>query len=161
MDDNGENQPPIRSSAPTGMLVPKSVPSAVKKLILELGLRYRPASADQLDGHQAKLVALMIDLRDIPPESLERSIRHWVLQSPYLPKASDLADLAKGFVAQSEGRTGERLDQASRANARLDSESPGFPARWIYDQGGALQLVPIAEYRSHMASKSPQAEAAE
>jgi hypothetical protein len=66
---------------------------------LELGLRYRPVARDQLDGHQAKIAALIADLIDVPIGPLEAACKAWVAQSPFMPKASDLIELAQRSVA--------------------------------------------------------------
>lgn len=140
--------------------LPPRVPTRIKSLIAELGLRYRPTSQADLEAHAGALALLCTDLADSPPHLLERAIKHHALNSPYLPKAADLVKLMQGFLndAKPAAQTGRKLDQAARANERLAMEDPDFPARWQYDAGGALQLVPIADYR---ASISPQAEAAE
>ena len=142
---------------------PPKVPTKIRSLIAELGLRYRPTSQADLEAHAGALAMLCVDLADAPPHLLERAIQRHALESPYLPKAADLVKLMQSLLNDARPTTapGAKLDQAARANAHLDAEKPDFPARWIYDQGGALQLVPIADYRAHIASKSPQAEAAE
>ena len=126
---------------------PKNVPSAVKRIILELGLRYRPAAAEQIEPHQAKLVAMMGDLADLPPALLERAARHWVRQSAFMPKASDLVALVGSFVRAERGGLLRRLDVAALRNARI-AEEPGArrDLRWI-DDGGGLRLVDASKDR--------------
>ncbi len=113
----------------------------MKRIILELGLRYRPASADQLEAHQAKLAALMTDLADLPPAMLERAAGHWVRQSAFMPKASDLVMLARNFATAKRGSALQRLDVAAIRNARMEQE-PGarHDVRWV-DDGRGLRLV--------------------
>lgn len=68
-------------------------------MILALGLRYRPQARDQLSGHQAKIAALVADLIDIPLDALEHACKAWTARSPYMPKASDLIELARNTVS--------------------------------------------------------------
>jgi hypothetical protein len=137
----GASLGPIRSSPPSAAPSPTSAPSRVRRIILELGLRYRPASAEQLEGHQAKLAALIADLADLPPDMLERAASHWVRQSAFMPKASDLVRLARNFATAEHGRPMQRLDVAASRNARI-AEEPGArrDLRWI-DDGRGLRLV--------------------
>lgn len=125
------------------------VPTKIRTLIAELGLRYRPTSQADLEAHAGALALLCTDLADAPPHLLQRAIQRHALESPYLPKASDLVRLMQDDLNGSRpaAEPGRKLDQAARANTRLDAENPNFPARWIYDHGGQLQLVPIDEYR--------------
>lgn len=113
----------------------------MKRIILELGLRYRPAAADQLEAHQAKLAALIGDLADLEPAVLERAARHWVRQSAFMPKASELIALARNFASAEHGSALHRLDVAALRNARMAAE-PGArrDLRWI-DDGRGLRLV--------------------
>jgi hypothetical protein len=113
----------------------------VKRIVLELGLRYRPAAADQLEAHHAKLAALISDLADLQPTVLERAARHWVRQSAFMPKASELIALARNFANAERGGRSGRLDVAALRNARLAEEPGGRrDLRWI-DDGGGLRLV--------------------
>ena len=115
----------------------------MRRIILELGLRYRPAAADQLEGHQAKLAALTSDLADLPPPMLERAAQHWVRQSAFMPKASDLLALARSFARAERGSPLRPVDVAALRNARM-AEEPGArrDLRWI-DDGGGLRLVAV------------------
>jgi hypothetical protein len=79
---------------------PRSRPSgATQKIIGELGLRYRPSASADLEAHAATLALLCQDLADIPPHLLERATRDWAVQSPYLPKASDLVAACQALNA--------------------------------------------------------------
>ena len=139
----GPRPNPTRSSPPCAEPWRRSVPSAVKRIILELGLRYRPAAADQLEPHQAKLAALMSDLADLPPALLTRAASHWVRQSAFMPKASDLIQLARHFANAEHDRPLRPLDVAGLRNARMNAE-PGTrrDIRWI-DDGRGLRLVAV------------------
>jgi hypothetical protein len=75
----------------------RSVPSAIKRLVAELGLRYRPSVQADLEEHAAQLALLARDLSDIPPAYLDKAIQVWVEQKPWLPKASELVEIAKRF----------------------------------------------------------------
>lgn len=124
---------PTHSSRHTEGPARKNVPPSIKRLVLELGLRYRPASPAQLEGHQAKLVALMMDLADIPPPALERAIKRWVVDSPFLPKASDLVALCRPETAGT--------DWIAVGNRLLEKEGKGW-AEWKRDSSGHYWIEP-------------------
>ena len=76
------------------------------RIVSELGLRYRPSNAADLEAHAHALRLLAEDVSDVPPDYLERAAKEWARKSPYLPKASDLIGLAQGYVSSaSTGRT--------------------------------------------------------
>lgn len=147
-DEKPDQTPSRRHGDPPSQ---KNVPSAIKRIILELGLRYRPASPDLLESHQLKLAAMMVDLSDMPPARLEKAAAHWVRSSAFLPTAADLIRLVRNFVENGEGG-GKRLDVASIRNAQMDQDSQARQdIRWV-DDGLGLRLVPIAEYRNILAA---------
>lgn len=123
---------------------PKSkpnVPPAIKKLISELGLRFRPTSQADLEAHAASLALLASDLHDMPPHLLEKAIRKHVMESPYLPKAADLVRLAKSFIEQpraAHGPIGETMaERGNRLCCRDD-------VRWYDDGTGGAYLGFVA-----------------
>lgn len=124
---------------------PKKVPPAVQKLISELGFRYRPTSQTDLEAHAAALALLAVDLIDMPPHLLAKAISKHVMECPYLPKASDLVRLAKGFIPErpSLGAVGET--QAQRSNRLMDADQNGRrDIRWFDNPGGGAHLELIA-----------------
>lgn len=60
-------------------------------------MRYRPSAQADLEEYAATLALLAVDLADIPPQYLEKAISVWVSQKPWLPKASELVEIAKRF----------------------------------------------------------------
>lgn len=146
MDTPFEELGPTPFATPTVVPLRRTAPSAIKKLILELGLRYRPMAPDQLEAYQAKLAALTADCADIPPRHLERAIADWVRSSPYLPKASDLVARARssqqGTVgdARHDRDTRENAERlAEQANIRLKGEGK-WNIRWVVDEHNALKI---------------------
>lgn len=134
---------------------PPKVPTKIKALIAELGLRFRPTSQADLEAHAGALALLCTDLADAPPHLLERAIQRHAVTSPYLPKAADLVRLMQELLSadRPKATTGAKIDQAARRNAEMDQDANARQdIRWVYDAGGALQLVPIAEYRRIMAA---------
>lgn len=71
-----------------------SIPPAIRKMILELGLRYPPASDADIAAHTARVALLMQDVALVPAKFLEIAIGQWVTSNPWLPKASDLIQMA-------------------------------------------------------------------
>lgn len=74
---------------------PKSVPPKIKEMIALLGLRYRPTEQTDLEAHAARIALLASDVADIPEKQLRVAIDRWIASSPYLPKASDLIEIAR------------------------------------------------------------------
>jgi hypothetical protein len=120
---------------------PKNIPPAVKRLVAELGLRYRPSAQADLEAHAATLALLASDLADIPPHHLERAIAKHVLSSPYLPKASDLISIAQSFVNQTPGAHGPVGEtMAQRGNRMMPPEMQGRMT-WHDDGSGGAYLA--------------------
>lgn len=76
-------------------LKPRSAPPRVKLLIADLGLRYRPSAASDLEAHAHLIGLLTLDLADIPHDRLERAIDQWVRTEKWMPKASDLVEICQ------------------------------------------------------------------
>jgi len=80
---------------------PQKVPAAVRKLILELALRFRPLGQADQATYQAKVAFLADDCADIPPDILARAIERYVKipGNNFLPKAAQLIEIARSIVA--------------------------------------------------------------
>lgn len=126
---------PTRKSAP---------PPHIRKLVAEVGLRYRPNDRADLEAHAAKLALLAADLADIPERQLRIAIERWIATSPYLPKASDLIEIAKNSLpGRGHGRPVSEKVAMLRArcadwNAKLYIERPELTGRseWCVDDDG-------------------------
>lgn len=115
--------------------------SRTKEAIATLGLRYRPTSQTDLEGHAAQLALLVVDLADVPVALLERAIQDWSVRSPYMPKAYDLVQLAKGYlpkpVTQSGGNATDWQTMAERANQDMHTRDNGRKdIHWVADHAG-------------------------
>jgi len=102
----GEETPYSRHTTPPAR---KSVPSAVKRLILELGLRFRPLAPGEQEPYQQRLALLAQDCSDIPPDKLEKAIERYVRihGNNFLPRAAQLIEIAQSFGRQSSGSVNE------------------------------------------------------
>lgn len=109
---------------------PRKPSATLERLILELGLRYRPAARDQLEGHQAKIAALIADLIDVPTGPLEQACRAWVARSPYMPKASDLIEMAQEAVAPRQSAMSVQA-MCDQRNANIERNKTGKPENRI------------------------------
>lgn len=133
--DRGQTRPLTSSEPPP----PKRPLSARhKKLIGELGLRYRPSAQADLEAHAASLALLTTDIADIPPEVLEEAIRRHASQSVYMPKAAELFALARD-IETAQGLKGRPVDMAARRNAQLRAEG-NLNLEWYYDEHDQIQL---------------------
>lgn len=71
-------------------------------MIGQLGLRYRPSAQADLEAHAALLALLATDVADIDPRDLDVAIRLHAKQSPFMPKACELIELADTARAERE-----------------------------------------------------------
>ncbi len=110
--DDSSNQPtayeelgPVRPSTCGAEPRRNSPPSAeIQLLIADLGLRYQPSAQADLEAHAGQLAFLAVDLADIDPRDLDVAIRNHVRQSPFMPKACELIELADNARAEREFR---------------------------------------------------------
>lgn len=114
---------------------PRSRPSAThKRLIGELGLRYRPSAQADLESHAAGLALLATDLADIPVHLLDLAVRDWVRKSQFMPKASDLIELAQAHLICAQGGKKDEpradLDQMNRLLAAKNVSLYAGGVRW-------------------------------
>ena len=131
----------LPSTCSSHRLAPSPVPPQVQNLISKLGLRYRPTSNVDLDAHAALLALLASDLAEMPPAILDRAIKAWALQSPFMPKAYDLVKLAREFV--SEDRPPATQSLAEKYNERMAADPEARRDRkWIDLPDGGVKLVP-------------------
>ena len=141
MDDQMGASPAYEDLGPTPRSIscdratPNSQPSgAVKRLIGELGLRYRPSAQADLEAHAAALALLARDVADVPPAYLERAIREWVRERQFMPRANELIDLARSYLPKPNSDKEQRARQwVERGNAGLAARGIR-DAHWVYDK---------------------------
>lgn len=119
----------------------KRASAKTERLIAELGLRYRPSVQADLEEHAATLALLTTDVADIPPDLLEQAIRRHVMKSPYMPKASELIELARNLLNQKQQARSD-MPLVDRWNARLAAEGR-YDIRWI-DDNGQMKLEQVS-----------------
>jgi hypothetical protein len=121
---------------------PRRVPGAIQRLIGELGLRYRPSAQTDLEAHAAAIALLASDLADVPPVYLERAIRKWVLTSHFMPRASELANLAQEFLSATRPSSEKPADIAEKRNAMLRASlaisNKPLRIHWYVEDGEVL-----------------------
>jgi hypothetical protein len=109
-------------------------------LTAELGLRYRPARAADLEAHAAGLALLARDLADVPTPALAAAIERWARTSPFLPKACELLALVTEQAAAAADVPRGVDGLAAVMNARLDATGNPRGLAWQRD-GEDLKLV--------------------
>jgi hypothetical protein len=122
-------------------------------LILDLGLRYRPTNPEALDAHRDRLALLTLDLADIPAPALEAAIDQWVMTKPFLPKASELAELARASIEASRP-IGTLAEQCEARNAMLD-EAGNERLRWRITGDGQWLAVDYDEWCREVGRQPP------
>lgn len=134
----------------------RSPPSAAtKKLILELGLKYQPNSADQQAGHDAKVAMLTEDVAEIPPALLREVIDHVVRTSPFMPRAADIHHFAKNIGARRSAQGVQSQDEVVAAgNANL-AEKGRMGLLWVLNSSGQAELISRAEHERRSRPQHP------
>jgi hypothetical protein len=105
-------------------------------------LRYRPSERTEIEAHAGRLALLAADVADLPVAALRHAIQRWVVSRPYLPKASELVELAREHGRPAPGPVLPLEEQAARKNAAL-AEAGNFRMRWIieFDQWRAVEYI--------------------
>lgn len=116
---------PSTSSEPPAPPKRRNVPAAVGRIIGELGLRFRPAAAADLEAHAEAIRLLCEDVSDIPPHLLEIAAKRWVMESRFMPKACELIDLARSALSLETKGTDASLQQLQACCDRLNHISSG------------------------------------
>lgn len=132
----------------------RQVPARIKDAVSKIGLRYRPTSQTDLAAHTAMLALLASDLADLPPDLLDRAIEDWAVRSPYMPKAYDLVQLAKGYLDKpskpSAATPNDWETKAHAANDALGARQDGRrDIRWVATHEG-IELQFDQSYRAPM-----------
>jgi len=134
-EDQG-HRPPSTCSNVLPLRKPPS--AAIKRIIAELGLRYRPSGQADLEEHAASLALLARDVAEVPADLLQEAAGRHALQSPFMPKASELIGLAQDILRGTG--SGAEADMAHRRNQQLREEGNPKRLEWFYDEAGQIQL---------------------
>lgn len=136
--DSTESQPNPRSP---GSGERHRKPSAkLRKLVSEMGLRYRPSSPAEICFHQDKLELLIEDLIDLPDHLLERAIPDLCREKPFMPRASDIIARCQAYLGGSKDEARADLVEMNLKLRRDNAGAYDDGVRWYRDPGGALKL---------------------
>jgi hypothetical protein len=139
-EDHDQTLPSTFFEQPASPKRRPTVPAAIGRVIAELGLRYRPSAQADLEAHAEALRLLSEDVADVPPNYLEAAARKWVRESKFMPKASELIELARSFVVV---RHTDTRTLAQKYNDRMAADPLARPDRkWIDLPDGGVKLVP-------------------
>ncbi len=88
-----------RSTPLWQQLTPKrslSAPPAIRRIILELSLRFQPTDEGKREAFNEKVALLVLDCATVPPEWLEKAAEEWIRSGDgFLPSAATLIKLAQ------------------------------------------------------------------
>jgi len=146
-----------------------SAPPAVKRIILELSLRFQPTDEIKRAAFNEKVALLVVDCAAVPPEWLERAAQRWISDGEgFLPPASALVRFAQDAQnAASMRSSGEKdfiywlrwCEARNRANGIPDPDNPNRAnVRWLPKNGGGAEPMTLADYRREMASRQSWAQ---
>lgn len=147
--DRDPTPPSTFAAWPSQSSKSRNAPPRIKLLVADLGLRYRPSAAADLEAHATAIGLLTLDLADIPPDRLERAINAWVRRERWMPKASELIAICQEHQrAEIAGRSVDARSPAEQArafaverNAMLASKpETRKDIEWFVDESGAAKL---------------------
>lgn len=122
----------------------RRVPAGIRKMVLELGFRFRPSAADDVKAHTAKLEIMAADLADVPEHALSLAISEWIRTEKFMPKAAELIALAREVVKPAAISAQAFCDQR---NAGLTDKSFETGKEWYVDGDGSPRMRWISERR--------------
>jgi len=140
--------PSTSGGSPLPRSRPKNAPPRIKLLIADLGLRYRPAAAADLEAHATAIGLLTLDVADLPPDRLDRAIAEWVRSQKWMPKASELVAICQRhqreeIEATASAASDREWQQAycDRRNAAMRDDPKGRrDVEWRVDGPGRSSL---------------------
>jgi hypothetical protein len=101
----------------------------IGEIIAKLGLRYRPSGQADLEAHGHALVLLAEDVADIPPPLLDEAARRWAREQRFMPRASELREMARKVQS-------DRLQGTDAAGQQLQSHCDSLNSlRWVQNKG--------------------------
>lgn len=125
---------------------PPKVPPLIKKIVAEIGFRFRPAAQADLDAHAGWLAALAVDLADVPPSLLERAASKHARDSKFRPTAAELIEIARQIDQQERPTskfTGDNRDWLNELAAKYNRAENRRPdIEWYVTNEGELKLRP-------------------
>lgn len=117
-----QTQPSTFSEPPK----PRNVSPVVAEIISKLGLRYRPSNQTDLEAHAEALRLLAEDVADIPPRYLDAAAKRWAQESRFMPRASELIEMARQIGKQDVAGSDLALQQLQDHCDRLNAISNGL-----------------------------------
>lgn len=116
------------------------VSGKVQSLIARLGLRCEPSGNFDRQVWAAKLAMLADDVAHIPVDLLETAINQHVAKSPYLPKASDLNELAREAMGpRTTAITGHGFGSTAHVE-HLNANVKRQDVEWAADGNGGVYM---------------------
>lgn len=94
-------------------------------MVLELGLRFRPQTTDNQEEYAATVTLLAQDLSDVPPHLLQQAIGEWIQTKKWLPRASELIELAQEAQRGRERGTDHAIAHLQAHCDRLNAMNGG------------------------------------
>ena len=116
----------------------------IAEIVAELGIRFQPPAAADREAFGRQLALLIEDLdaiEDVDAALLDRTAKEWARRKAFMPKASELRNLALALASADELRQRTAMTEgnaADRANARLAAE--GKPPLWEM-RNGVCELI--------------------
>lgn len=124
--------------------------AATEEIIRELDIRFPPNATISEADRETQVLYLASDVADIPIERLRAAQREWVRTKAFMPKASELRNLAAAIAPPpSDKSVTQRI--ADEYNLRLEMEpdrEKRRTCRWVVTKGGELKLVDKETYEN-------------
>lgn len=128
-----------------------NVPAAVRRIILDLSLRFQPTDEGKRAAFNDKVALLASDCATVPSQWLEDAAAAWIAEGDgFLPTASALIKLAQQAQAKSQEQANATtnwyriyLEKAVLRNVDLaaSTDPQQQKHRWLPKRGGGMEIM--------------------
>lgn len=134
------------------------MPPAVKRIILELSLRFQPTDEGKRTAYNERVALLATDCATIPPQWLQTGAEQWIAEGTgFLPTASDLIRLSRKAQSDSEAQASQGKDWYKHYLAKCvernfanwnSGEAHLQSIAWLPKFGGGAEIMTRASLRA-------------
>lgn len=122
IEDHDRNPPSTFSEHPS-VRSRTNVPPVIAEIVANLGLRYLPSGQADREAHAKSLELLCEDLADVPAPLLDDAARRWAKEEKFMPRASEIRDMARRIQGERTKGTAAADDQLQRQCDTLNAKN--------------------------------------
>ncbi|WP_267386523.1 hypothetical protein [Sphingomonas sp. GC_Shp_3] len=128
IEDHDRSQPSTYCEHPSGRSR-TNVPPVIAEIVAKLGLRYLPSGQADREAHAESLLLLGEDLADVPAQLLDEAARRWAKEEKFMPRASEIRDVARRIQGERTKGTASGDDQLQRQCDTLNAKNVDW--HWV------------------------------